>query len=137
MTFLAKSRGIGTHRASFRWPKPRMRSSAARESQRRVPTHTGTREMPKFPVEEKREPPAAGTAHVARTERNAGKKTESDMTPHATYDRHGPSEGAREQVDRRCGAPGSMGPKMVRIGGNSSRAWRIGPLTDVRRISRQ
>jgi len=97
-------------------------------------TTTGTREMPKFPVEEKREPPAAGTAHVARTERNAGKKTESDMTPHATYDRHGPSEGAREQVIADAARLVQWGRKWYELAELISSMADRPHLTDVRRI---
>ena len=94
---------------------------------------TGTREMPKFAHETKREPPAAGTAQVARTERKASQKIEPGAPP-ATYDRNGPTDQVRELVIADAARLVQWGRKWYELAELIASMADRPHLTDVRRI---
>jgi len=108
-------------------------------------TSTATREMPKF-LGPKRAPPAAGTAHVARTERKpaavakpAAKAPAKQplKKPAAQPERSGPSEEARDQVIADAARLVQWGRKWFELPELIARMADRPALPDVRRILKE
>jgi hypothetical protein len=112
------------------------------------PAATGTREMPKFVAGKQREPPAAGTAQVARSERkakpppaNSGSPVKSASAPPAPASPsesessgQGPSERVREQVIADAVRLVQWGRKWYELAEVIAKMADRPHLTDVRRI---
>ncbi len=96
---------------------------------------TGTREMPKFVGTNQYEPPPAGIAAVARSERKAADVKPAPATPAApTYSRNGPSEAAREQVIADAARLVQWGRKWYELAELIASMADRPHLTDIRRI---
>jgi hypothetical protein len=106
------------------------------------PAATGTREMPKFVGGKRREPPAAGNAQVARTERKAKPPpVKSASAPPAASSpsepdssSRGPSETVREQVIADAVRLVQWGRKWYELAEVIAKMADRPHLTDVRRI---
>jgi hypothetical protein len=114
------------------------------------PAVTGTREMPKFVAGTRREPPPAGTAQVARTERKAtppakpAPRLKPAPTPSAppgqpassesASDPRGPTEDVREQVIADAVRLVQWGRKWYELAEVIAKMADRPHLTDVRRI---
>jgi hypothetical protein len=108
-------------------------------------TITATREMPKF-LGNKRAPPPAGTAQVARNERKAAAvikpapKAQPKLPPKkpaAQPDRGGPSEAARDQVIADAARLVQWGRKWFELPELIARMADRPSLPDVRRILKE
>ena len=112
------------------------------------PAATGTREMPKFVAGMRREPPPAGTAQVARTERKAKAPPEQSASPvkpasappgppsssESASAGQGPSEEVREQVIADAVRLVQWGRKWYELAEVIANMADRPHLTDVRRI---
>jgi hypothetical protein len=104
------------------------------------PAASGTREMPKFIAGTQREPPASGTAQVARTERKA-KAPPVQPAPapppsssESASSAEGPSEDVREQVIADAVRLVQWGRKWYELAEVIAKMADRPHLTDVRRI---
>src|SRR6266851_5440668 len=104
------------------------------------PAASGTREMPKFIAGTQREPPASGTAQVARTERKAKApplKPAPPVPPSSSESAsagEGPSEDVREQVIADAVRLVQWGRKWYELAEVIAKMADRPHLTDVRRI---
>ncbi len=104
------------------------------------PAASGTREMPKFIAGTQREPPASGTAQVARTERKAKAPPVKPAPPAAPSSSEsasagqGPSEDVREQVIADAVRLVQWGRKWYELAEVIAKMADRPHLTDVRRI---
>jgi hypothetical protein len=106
------------------------------------PAASGTREMPKFIAGTQREPPASGTAQVARTERKAKapplKPAPAPPAPPSSSESasagEGPSEDVREQVIADAVRLVQWGRKWYELAEVIAKMADRPHLTDVRRI---
>jgi hypothetical protein len=98
------------------------------------PAATGTREMPKFVAGKQREPPATGTAQVARSERKAKPPPATSSPSESESSGQGPSEAVREQVIADAVRLVQWGRKWYELAEVIAKMADRPPLTDVRRI---
>ena len=107
------------------------------------PAATGTREMPKFIVGTRREPPPSGTAQVARTERKAKSAPPVQPEPASAAQPSssesdaaglGPSDDVREQVIADAVRLVQWGRKWYELAEVIAKMADRPHLTDVRRI---
>ncbi len=103
------------------------------------PAASGTREMPKFIAGTQREPPASGTAQVARTERKAKAPPlkPAPVPPSSSESAsagEGPSEDVREQVIADAVRLVQWGRKWYELAEVIAKMADRPHLTDVRRI---
>ena len=146
--------------------KPEQARSADDTAQHPADSVTGTREMPKF-LGSKRMPPAAGTAHVARTERKTAlpaepaakpaskrppklgaavkappvlkppAKAAPKIAPTSRPDREGPSDAARDQVIADAARLAQWGRKWYELPELIARMADRPSLPEVRRILKE
>jgi hypothetical protein len=98
------------------------------------PAASGTREMPKFIAGTQREPPASGTAQVARTERKAKAPPAAPSSSESASAGQGPSEDVREQVIADAVRLVQWGRKWYELAEVIAKMADRPHLTDVRRI---
>jgi hypothetical protein len=98
------------------------------------PAASGTREMPKFIAGTQREPPASGTAQVARTERKAKAPPAPPSSSESASAGQGPSEDVREQVIADAVRLVQWGRKWYELAEVIAKMADRPHLTDVRRI---
>ncbi|HWS62847.1 MAG TPA: hypothetical protein VN325_08825 [Steroidobacteraceae bacterium] len=107
------------------------------------PAASGTREMPKFIAGTPREPPASGTAQVARTERKAkappvkpapAAPAPPSSSESASAGQEGPSQDVREQVIADAVRLVQWGRKWYELAEVIAKMADRPHLTDVRRI---
>jgi hypothetical protein len=98
------------------------------------PAATGTREMPKFVAGKQREPPATGTAQVARSERKPKPPPAPTPPSESESSAQGPSETVREQVIADAVRLVQWGRKWYELAEVIAKMADRPHLTDVRRI---
>jgi len=102
------------------------------------PAASGTREMPKFIAGTPREPPASGTAQVARTERKAKSAPPVEPAPPPSSETGsaglGPSDDVREQVIADAVRLVQWGRKWYELAEVIAKMADRPHVTDVRRI---